>query len=121
MSLPLAEPSSDGASDERLYLMLLMSALLIGTAEVFRDNAAQTILPDIVADNQLEKANGRLWSVELTGNQLAGPAIGSVLIAVSTPLPLAINALLFVLAVFLIEKYLYFLALAANPIKPAAE
>ena len=104
MSLPLAEPSSDGASDERLYLMLLMSALLIGTAEVFRDNAAQTILPDIVADNQLEKANGRLWSVELTGNQLAGPAIGSVLIAVSTPLPLAINALLFVLAVFLLTR-----------------
>src|SRR5690606_1171311 len=50
------------APDENLVLgAILLAALLLGSAEVLRDNAAQTILPSIVGKDVLEKANGRMW------------------------------------------------------------
>ena len=47
-----------------LYVLVLIATVLLGMAEVLRDNSAQTILPNIVEPEQLEKANGRMWSVE---------------------------------------------------------
>ncbi len=74
----------------------------VGVAEVFRDNAAQTMLPALVPPGQLERANGRLWSVELVGNSMAGPALGAALIGLSLPLPFAANAGAYALAVLLL-------------------
>jgi hypothetical protein len=48
----------------------------VGGTEVFRDNAAQTMLPALVPREALERANGRMWSKELAGNALLGPALG---------------------------------------------
>lgn len=102
LALPLATPSETGIAQPGLFTMLLVSALVIGTAEVFRDNAAQTMLPALVAHDHLETANGRLWSVELVGNALIGPAIGAVLIAYIVWLPFAANAVAFALAALMI-------------------
>ncbi|MEM6478345.1 MAG: MFS transporter [Pseudomonadota bacterium] len=102
VAMPLAPPAQDGTSAPVLYLALLLAALLVGTAEVFRDNAAQTMLPSLVPKADLERANGRLWSVELIGNELLGPALGAFLIAASVLSPFAINAGAFALAALLL-------------------
>ena len=45
-----------------LYSVILITAFLFGLAEVLRDNCAQTLMPAVVEDKDLEKANGRMWS-----------------------------------------------------------
>jgi MFS family permease len=95
-ALPAA---GDGISVPWLYALIVLAALLVGAAEVFRDNAAQTMLPALVPDAELERANGRLWSVELIANALVGPAAGAFLIGVSLGLPFVLNAAAYGLAV----------------------
>ncbi|WP_299049094.1 MFS transporter [uncultured Tateyamaria sp.] len=100
--MPLDPAPADGTAHPTLFLALLICALIVGTAEVFRDNAAQTILPALVPHAQLEQANGRLWSVELVGNSLLGPALGAFLIAAVLWTPFALNAAMFALAALLV-------------------
>ncbi|MBM1558261.1 MFS transporter [Sulfitobacter mediterraneus] len=99
---PLVDAPQTGTSYPAVFGMVLLAAMAVGIAEVFRDNAAQTMLPAIVPHEALERANGRLWSVELVGNALLGPAVGATLIAIAVPLPFALNALAYVMAVVLI-------------------
>ncbi len=75
-------------------------AFCMGTAEVFRDNAAQTALPSVVAKDRLEEANGQIWSVEQVMGQFVGPPLAGLLIAVAVPLPFAFEAVGFALAAF---------------------
>ena len=98
VSIPLEPPAEEGTAMPFLFTALVGCALLVGSAEVFRDNAAQTMLPAIVPHDKLESANGRLWSVELVGNSLLGPALGAFLIASIIWLPFAFNALAFAIA-----------------------
>jgi MFS family permease len=79
-------------TDTPLYLLVLLATLLLGVAEVLRDNSAQTLMPSLVDAEQLEKANGRLWSVESIANTFAGPPLGSLLIAVAFALPIVFDA-----------------------------
>ncbi|APX12532.1 MFS transporter [Tateyamaria omphalii] len=102
LSLPLAPAPDSGTANPMLFYALLGCALLVGTAEVFRDNAAQTILPALVPHHRLEQANGRLWSVELVGNSLLGPALGAFLIAAVLWTPFALNAAMFAIAALLV-------------------
>lgn len=75
-----------------LLTALCVVALLIGFAEVLRDNAAQTLMPALVDKRDLEKANGRLWGAEVTMNSLVGPPLGGVLIAIALAVPFLVNA-----------------------------
>ncbi len=102
LALPLPDAPATGVGNDLLYGALLASALFVGGAEVFRDNAAQTMLPAIVPHDALEKANGRLWSVELVGNALLGPAVGALLIAWALSAPFLLNGGAYVLAVLLV-------------------
>jgi hypothetical protein len=104
LALPLAEAPARGVSSSGLYLAITLAALLVGCAEVFRDNAAQTMIPALVPEDQLERANGRLWSVEMIGNALIGPALGAALIAFALPFPFVVNALAYALAVWLVAS-----------------
>jgi Na+/melibiose symporter-like transporter len=61
--------------------------LLIGTAEVFADVATGTLLPMVVAKEDLAIGNARLMAGFLTTNQLAGPAVGAVLFAAGRAWP----------------------------------
>jgi len=103
LALPLAPPTR-GLAEPGLFGVLLGAALITGMAEVFRDNAAQTLLPALVPQARLEVANGRLWTVELLGNMLVGPPLGALLIALALPLPFAANALAYLLAVGLMLR-----------------
>ena len=104
MALPPGSAPAEGLSHPGLYAMILLAALVVGAAEVFRDNAAQTLLPALVPDAALERANGRLWSVELVANSLIGPAFGAVLIGLALPLPFALNAVAYGVAILLVMR-----------------
>ncbi len=73
-------------------------AFLLGSAEVLRDNAAQTMLPSIVASEDLERANGQLWSSEQLTGQFIGPPLAGVLIAAGIGIPFGVDVALLVLA-----------------------
>lgn len=77
-------------------------AFLLGSAEVLRDNAAQTMLPSIVDADDLERANGQLWSVEQLTGQFIGPPLAGILIAAGIGIPFGIDAALLVLAAGLV-------------------
>ncbi len=77
-------------------------AFLLGSAEVVRDNAAQTLLPSVVSEDALERANGRLWSVEQIMGSFVGPPLAGLLIAWAVPVPFVFDAVTFGLAAWLI-------------------
>lgn len=85
-----------------LYLTFIASAFLFGMAEVLRDNSAQTIMPSVVEKENLEKANGRMWSAESLTNSFIGPPLGSLLIGIAIYLPFFFDAGSFFIAVALL-------------------
>jgi len=97
-----------------LYVILLVASLLLGSAEVMRDNSAQTIIPSIVAPDNLERANGRMWSAEQIANTFVGPPLGSLLIAGAFFLPFVFDA-----ASFIASAALVFLVVGQFRARPA--
>ncbi|HUC31790.1 MAG TPA: MFS transporter [Ilumatobacteraceae bacterium] len=85
-----------------LYLMLIVATLLMGCAEVLRDNCGQTIMPAIVPSEHLERANGRMWSAESVANTFVGPLVGPFLLTVAFSLPFFVDAGSFFLAAALV-------------------
>lgn len=81
---------------------LALIAFLFGTAEVIRDNAAQTMLPSIVPHEALERANGQMWSAEQVTGQFIGPPLAGVLIASSIALPFGADASFYALSAALV-------------------
>lgn len=77
-------------------------AFLLGSAEVLRDNTAQTFLPSVVDRAQLEQANGALWSTEQLAGQFVGPPLAGLLIGVSVAVPFGLHAGLLAAGVALI-------------------
>ncbi|MEJ6395768.1 MFS transporter [Gymnodinialimonas sp. 2305UL16-5] len=90
----------EASGAEVIWMIGALSALafLMGTAEVFRDNAAQTALPSVVDKTRLEEANGQIWSVEQVMGQFIGPPLAGLLIALAVPAPFVFEALGFALA-----------------------
>lgn len=87
-----------------LYLLLLVATLLLGTAEVLRDNCGQTLMPSLVAPEHLEKANGRMWAAEGVANTFIGPPLGSLLLIAAFSLPFFIDAASFFVAAALLAS-----------------
>lgn len=85
-----------------LYWSLVLISLLFGFAEVLRDNASQTFLPSVVEKEQLESANGKLWSAEYVMNSFIGPPLGSLLLGVAVYLPFVIHSSTFFISAALI-------------------
>lgn len=110
----LAAGAAPPASATALLLGLVVLALLVGFAEVLRDNTAQTLMPSVVAKDQLERANGRMWGAEMTVNEFVGPPLAGVMLAVALALPFLANAGLLALSAVLV------FALAGD-FRPAAD
>lgn len=101
LSVPsLPQPADSGPG---MILMLASLGFLLGTAEVLRDNAAQTLMPQIVAPADLERANGQMWSAEQVMNQFVGPPLAGALIGFGIALPFGLDAATFALAAALIS------------------
>jgi len=93
---------TDLKTNYTLYFVILITAFLFGLAEVLRDNTAQTMMPAVVEDKHLEKANGRMWSAESLTNSFIGPPLGSLIISVAIFLPFFFDATTFFIAAALI-------------------
>ena len=89
-------------TNSTLYIVVLGATFLLGTAEVLYDNTAQTIMPSLVDEAHLEKANGRLWSAEQVTNTVGGPAAGAALLALAFAAPFFVDALTFALSALLV-------------------
>ena len=71
-----------------LYLLLLFATFLLGCGEVLGNGASQTFIPLIVETEQLETANGRMWTSESLMQNFMGPPLASVLLGLSVFAPL---------------------------------
>jgi Na+/melibiose symporter-like transporter len=98
VSLAMAAPQGNTA----VYLLIGLTFLL-GSAEVIRDNTAQTILPNLVEVPQLEQANGLIWSTEQLIGQFIGPPLAGYLIGFAIALPFGIEAAALALAIGLVS------------------
>jgi MFS family permease len=105
--MPTPEQLASGAADApstapALITLLCLAGLLIGFAEVVRDNSAQTLMPSIVDKGVLEKANGRMWGAETVMNNFVGPPLAGALIGVALAVPFFVNAGLLAVAAALV-------------------
>lgn len=84
--------------------VILSALFLLGTAEVFADNASHTLLPMLVARADLAIANARVMSGFVTVNQLVGPPVGAALFATGRSVPFVTQAVLVALGAVLIAR-----------------
>lgn len=79
--------------------LLYAAAVCVGVAETVYDTSSQSILPQLVARDQLSRANGRLYAAELTANQFIGPPLGGFLVAAGVVFAFGTPVLLWVAAI----------------------
>ncbi|MGY1644004.1 MFS transporter [Geodermatophilus sp. SYSU D00703] len=84
--------------------VVLTAMFLHGTAEVFADTTAGTLLPMVVAQADLGIGNARLSAGALTANQLVGPAVGAALFAAGAAWPFATQAACVALGAVLVAR-----------------
>jgi MFS family permease len=91
----LTPTSGEGGTVSGLYVLLVGAALVLGIAQTLRDSAAQALLPRVVPGELLDRANGRLWAVELVGQRMLGPGAGGALLAGAPHVAFLLNAIAF--------------------------
>jgi MFS family permease len=86
----------------RPLALLYALAFLLGVAETLADTAAPAILPRLVDERQLERANGRLSSAQIVLNEMAGPPVAGLLVGLTAAAALATGGTLYALAALLL-------------------
>jgi MFS family permease len=81
---------------------LVLMTFLIGSAGAVFDTIAGSFIADLIAGDDLAKANGRLQAAQLISFQFLGPPLGAALFAVSAGAPLVVDAVTFVAAAGLV-------------------
>ncbi len=71
-----------------LYVVLFA----VGVAEVVADNTSSALVPALVAPGELPRANARLTTAFLVGNQFAGPPLGAWLFVAGAAVPFGAEA-----------------------------
>ena len=84
--------------------IVLAALFVLGTAETFADAASSTLIPGLVAREDLGIANARMQGAFLLTNQLVAPPIGAFLFAAGMALPFATNAACFALGALLVTR-----------------
>ncbi|HLY14020.1 MAG TPA: MFS transporter [Candidatus Limnocylindrales bacterium] len=84
--------------------LVLGTLFLMSTAETFSDSATSTLLPGLVAREDLGIGNARIQGASLLTMQLLFPPVGAFLFAVGPAIPFATNAIFFTLGVVLIWR-----------------
>ncbi|MEV8374945.1 MFS transporter [Kribbella sp. NPDC056861] len=82
--------------------ILLIAGFALGLLAPFFDNAASVIVPDLVAGEALERANGYQQVSLLLLASLIGPPLGAALFVVDHGLPILIDAVTFAVAAALV-------------------
>ncbi len=104
-------------SDTASVPILYAAVFLLGTGETLAENAAFSLLPAIVSDDALPRANARMTAAEIVGTRLAAPPFGAFLFVLAMALPFGFDAATFLLAALLISR----LRLPAASVEPAEE
>jgi len=84
--------------------VVLTALFVLSTAEVFADSSTSTLLPMLVARDDLAIANSRLLTGMITFNQLAGPPLGAALFVIGSAWPFGAEALLIGMSVVLVSR-----------------
>lgn len=79
-----------------------VTAFALGVFEVLADTVTGALVPSLVPDGQLERANSRMVGVQIVGDELIGPAVGGLLFAVGASIPFFTNASLLALALVIL-------------------
>ena len=72
--------------------LLAGASFLLGAAAVVLDMASQNVVPELVENELLERANGRLYAAETVAASAVGTPIGAALFSFSQAVPFAVNA-----------------------------
>lgn len=75
--------------------MLYACAFLLGVGETLHVNAAQALVPAIVADDDLMQANARFGAAQIASTQFVGPPLGVVAFHAGMAVPYLADALTF--------------------------
>jgi MFS family permease len=81
---------------------LFVATFLIAAFETLFDSASTAVVPQLVDDGNLVRANSRLQVAQLSGEQFIGPALGGLAIAVAASLPVLLDGLSFAASAALI-------------------
>src|SRR4051812_42880721 len=82
--------------------VIYVVAFALGLAETVYDSASRAILPQVVANHDLDHANSLLTVEETLGQVFLGAPVGSALFALAVSVPFIINASGFTLAALLV-------------------
>lgn len=96
-------------------LLLYIAFALVGVMEIAADNAAISVLPDLVDAEDLDRANGKIATAQLVADEFIGPPFGGFLFAIAVAAPLAATGALYAAAGLL------FLAIPRQPRPAQAE
>ncbi|MFI6764749.1 MFS transporter [Streptomyces sp. NPDC050355] len=89
-------------AEDRPLALLYALAFLLGIAETLADTAAPAMLPRLVDERHLERANGRLMAAQIVLNETAGPPVAGLLVGVTAATALATGGVLYALAALLL-------------------
>ncbi len=93
------------AATQNLNIWMFMGILVgVGACEVIFDMSAQAFLPSIVPEELLEKANGRLYSIEMICNSFLGLPLGAWLFVMAVGVPFGVNAAAVAMAAALVAS-----------------
>lgn len=92
------------ALDVQVLAATYLAALLLGTCETLRDTSAQALTPSVVPEENLTRANSRLYGTELVANQFVGPPLAGLLFTIGLAVGPAAAAICFAAAAFIVSS-----------------
>ena len=73
-------------------VVLCLVAFLIGVGEIFVDGGSGSIVPRLVPDRDLERANGLVIRAQFTLDDFTGPPVGALLFSAAPAAPFLLDA-----------------------------
>ncbi len=89
-------------ADDRPLALLYALAFVLGIAETLADTAAPAMLPRLVDERHLERANGRLSAAQIVLNETVGPPVAGLLLGLTAAVALATGGVLYAVAALLL-------------------
>ena len=75
------------ATGQASIAAIYATAFALGAFQILFIGATQAVIPEMVARERLTAANGRLYAVQMGGEQFLGPALGGLAFAAMASLP----------------------------------
>jgi len=101
--------------------ILFLATFLFGVGEVLYDTTIQSMIPQVLGKNQLDKGNAQLQVTSVTLGELFGAPLGGILFAVSIGLPFFFGAFGVGVAVLLVMTIPRHYSIHTKPDAPLRE